>query len=164
MFPRNRLLSSLTPTSLANMAATQWEDVGEDVRDGGPHKRNYTLMFWKEDFSLSKFLYGKHRFVKFLGLERGGAMKGSKLLLPKVCGCLQQNQPSYTYFILVHKHGSSPEFFELVQQALVDTPRNWIVIPVNSHQLSKHGSYPMGVGMVRCWGRCWGRCSGWWST
>ena len=58
------------------MAATQceWEgeDVGEDVRDGGPHKRNYKLMFWKEDFSLLKFLYGKHRFVKFLGLERGG--------------------------------------------------------------------------------------------
>ena len=77
-------------------------DVGEDVRDGGPHKRNYKLTFWKEDFSLLKFLYGKHRFVKFLGLERGGPTKGSKLLLPKVCGCLQQSQPSYSYFIFVH--------------------------------------------------------------
>ena len=105
-FSRIPLLSPSTPTSLANMAATQceWEgeDVGEDVRDGGPHKRNYKLMFWKEDFSLLKFLYGKHRFVKFLGLERGGPTKGSKLLLPKVCGCLQRNQPSYTYFIFVH--------------------------------------------------------------
>ena len=42
-------------------------------------------MFWKEDFSLLKFLYGKHRFVKFLGLERGGPTNGSKFLLPKVC-------------------------------------------------------------------------------
>ena len=44
MFPGNRLLSSLTPISLANMAATQWvwegEDVGEDARDGGPYERN----------------------------------------------------------------------------------------------------------------------------
>ena len=72
-----------------------------------------------------------------------------------------QNQRSYTYFIRFHQRGSSPEIVlkKKNKKALVDVSRKSIVIFLNSHQLSKHGSYSVGLGR----GRCWGRCSGWWS-
>lgn len=41
-------------------------------------------MFWKDDFSLLKSLYEKHRFAKFLGLERGEPTKSPKFVLLKV--------------------------------------------------------------------------------
>ena len=59
MLPRNPVLSSSTPTSLANMAATQcvwqWEVGGEAVRDGGPHK--YIYQKKKPSFGRMIFLY-----------------------------------------------------------------------------------------------------------
>ena len=59
-------------------------------------------IFRKNDFSLLKSLHEKHRFVKFLGLGRGGPTNGCKLVLPNVFLVFGRNQPSYAYFIGFH--------------------------------------------------------------
>ena len=65
------------------------------------------IIFWKNDFSLLKSLHEKHRFVKFLGLERGGPTNGFKLILPNVFWCLRKTNllmPTSVSFINMEDH------------------------------------------------------------
>ena len=65
-------------------------------------RKNLKTIFRKNDFSLLKSLHEKHRFVQFLGLERGGPTNGCKLVFPNVFLVFGQNQPSYAYSIVFH--------------------------------------------------------------